>query len=92
MKKFLRVLYQPWVSLYEMIVRDLPMIKKTVSYVLGPIFFFYLILYILMFLYSFAFWVMPVHIPIPFVGDLTVDRILLLGGLMLLILVNSTDK
>ena len=51
--------------------------------VLVPFYIFYGFLWGILIIASFVMWKLPLHIPLPFVGAIFIDRILLLIGLIL---------
>jgi len=54
---------------------------KVFLMVLSPFFIFYGVCFIFIIIYSFIMWRLPSHIPLPFIGETVIDRILLLIGL-----------
>lgn len=51
-----------------------------------PFLIFYCFIWIILCLFCFFLWRMPEHIPLPFVGDTIIDRVLLLIGIILSIM------
>lgn len=57
--------------------------KNTFITLVLPIILCYVVIYSVLFLASFILWKLPSHIPIPFVGDMIMDRLLILAGVVL---------
>ena len=57
--------------------------RDVFNMVLVPFYIFYGFLWGILIIASFTMWKLPLHIPLPFVGAIFVDRILLLIGLIL---------
>jgi high-affinity Fe2+/Pb2+ permease len=56
---------------------------KVLNMVIVPFYVFYGFLWGVLIIASFLMCKLPLHIPLPFVGETMVDRFLLLGGLIL---------
>lgn len=93
MRELLRILSEPLLSSVEAI-RWLfkSNIWKHVFRMLLPTIFVYGIIYLFIFVFSFLRWELPDLIPIPLIGNLMLDRFLILVGLVVVIVLYIDDN
>lgn len=75
------------ITFLKMIYRN----REDFEIIFSPLIIFYSFIYFGLTLLSFVFWEFPSHIPIPFIGDIIIDRCFIIIGFVFYIIKIISD-